>query len=188
MNLTTVSLAVASVAAIVTVVSNAFGILDKLASAWRWVRHRAHRSDSPKIPGKTVIVLVESRINALYWGYATTGAVPGMQVVGDFHVTNISSGPVRLLDSVLRFRRRWWNRMPKLVHTHPAVKDLGSVYSGQYEIPPNATTRVRVGFVYGEPERPQPGDFVADVALVDQFGNHHWLRRLRFKHPEKMQV
>jgi hypothetical protein len=26
-------------------------------------------------------------------------------------------------------------------------------------------------------------DFIADVALVDQFGNHHWLNGLRFKHP-----
>jgi hypothetical protein len=63
---------------------------------------------------------------------------------------------------------------------------LGVPLRGPYYIPSKATTGVRVGFVYAEPERTEPGEFVADIALVDQLGNHHWLRGLRFKRPEKM--
>jgi hypothetical protein len=170
----------------VTVTSNAFGVLDKLVSVLRWMWRTVRRGAADGVPTKTLIVLVNPRITALYWGYAGTGTLPGMQVVGDFVVTNITAGPVQLPVGVLRYRQRRWDVARKSVHTSPLVKDLGSQYSGRYAIPPKGTTDVRIGFVYSEPERPPLENFVADVALVDQFGNHHWLRGLRFKHPTKM--
>jgi hypothetical protein len=188
MDLKALSALIASVAAVVAVIGNAFGVLDKLVSACKWVWHRITRRSAggTKLPTKTVVALTDPRINALYWGEATIAGKPGMQVVGDLIVTNITAEFVELPVGVLRYRRRWWDLLRKRVRAHAMVKDVRSRYSGRYGIPPKATTDVRVVFIYSEPERPEPGDFVGDVALVDQFGNHHWLRRLRFKHPEKM--
>jgi len=180
---TTITALIAVASTAVGVATNAFGVLDKVISVGERVGHWFRRGAGPAVPTKTVIAIVDPRSNALFWGFASSGTVPGMQVVADFKVTNISSEPVSLLVGVLRYRRRWWNATRKHVRAAPMVRDLRSQYSGQYEIPSRATTGVRINFIYGERERPSPMDFIADVALVDQFGNHHWLNGLRFKHP-----
>jgi hypothetical protein len=171
--------------AVLTVVTNAFGILDKLISAGRWVGHKVRRGAGSNVPTKTLIALVHPRINALYWGDATLMGKPGMQVVGDFIVTNTSMTDALIPVGVLRYRRGIWR---KRVRTSPLVKHLKSGYSGSYGIASGATSEVRMGFIFLEPDKPPPGDFVADVAFVDQFGNYHWLKGLRFKHPSKMHV
>jgi hypothetical protein len=176
----------AAIATYAGLARNVFGVTDWIVArskgVWRFFSHRG----SDRVPSKTVILLPEPRINALYWTYAGTPEAPAMQVVGDLVVTNISQVGVNLPIGVLRYRRRRWYLARKEVRASPWVKDLKSPYSGGYGIPPGGTTHVRAAFVWKEQERPPIGDLVADVALVDQFGNHHWLRRLRLKHPSKM--
>jgi hypothetical protein len=168
----------------VTLASNAFGVLDKLIASGRWLWRKVRPGVATGLPIKTVIAMVEPAINALWWGHSTFSGVPGMQVVGDFNVTNIWSGDVRLLVGLLRYRR---GLVRHVVRCDPGVRDTKSVYTGPYPIPSGRTSHVRLDFMYPDRQRrEEPGDFVADVGFVDQFGNHHWVRGLRFKHPEKM--
>jgi hypothetical protein len=182
MDIKTIGTIAASAGVVVTLVSNVFGVLDKAISYGKSIMRWFGPGD--RAPSKTMVALVNPRINALYWGHATVAGKPGMQVVGDFIVTNVTKGDLLLPIGILRYRR---GMIRKRVRTGPMVKHAPSGYSSSsYSIPPMDTADVRVGFIYPDPDRPSPGDFAADVGFVDQFGNHHWLRRLQFKHPEKM--
>ena len=112
------------------------------------------------------------------------GDLPGMQVVADFNVTNTWKKDIRLAGAPLRFRHRIF--FHRLVRGDTGVKDLSSQYSGNYRIPPNEMTWVRVHFMYPERKAPEVGDFIADVAIIDQFNNHHWVCKLTFKNTERM--
>lgn len=130
-------------------------------------------------PPQAVVLIPEVRPNALVWALGTRGNKPTQQVVGDFTITNRTEHAIYLLHAVLR-RRRWFF-LGRPEQGHAAVGDFQSPHSGEYPIPPQAITTVRLHFVGTVRERPARGRLVADVAVVDQFGNHHWLRRLVFR-------
>lgn len=130
-------------------------------------------------PLEAVVLIPEGRPNALLWSLGTRGNKSAQQVVGDFTITNRTEQPLYLLHAVLR-RRRWF-LLGRPEQGTAAVGDFQSPNSGEYPIPPRAITTVRLQFVGTVRERPARRRFVADVAVVDQFGNHHWLRRLVFR-------
>lgn len=66
------------------------------------------------------------------------------------------------------------------------MKDLRSQYSGNYPIPPNEMTRVRVSFHFIPKNREPNKRFKVDIAIIDQFDNRHWLKGLIFKHVDAM--
>jgi hypothetical protein len=174
---------------IVGLITNVFGVLDKVIAAGRWVLHKVRPANAPgtqlRIPNKTVIAMIDPRANSQYWAAATVAEQPGYQLVGDFSVTNVWDGPVRLLVGLARYRR--WFFLRKVVKTDPLVKDalLGMV--GHYAVRPGDTTFVRLVFIFREAKGPkEPRSFVADICFVDQFNNHHWLRGLQFKHANNL--
>ena len=130
-------------------------------------------------PPQPVVLIPEIRPNALWWSYASHGEKPTQQVVGDFTITNRTDNSLYLPHAVLRRHR--WLFFGKSEKGHAGVQDPRSRYAGEYPIPPHAVTSVRLHFIGVVKKKPQPGPFVADVAVVDQFGNHYWLRGLVFK-------
>ncbi len=65
------------------------------------------------------------------------------------------------------------------------VKDLRSVYSGNYPIPPHRMTKVRADFHFLRPFTKPRRAFNSRVALIDQYGNEHWVY-VKFKHIDAM--
>jgi hypothetical protein len=184
MDLRTITAFVTLAGAIVALVSNAFGVLDKIAATLRWLanRFRPHETDF-KIPTRTVVLIPEARINALIWTEGKSGDKPAMQVMGDFVITNLTAAELHLPVGLLRFRRGMFRQVHQC---NPALHVQWRGFDGG--IPPRATVGARLVFRFVIPEpREQPKELVADVAIVDQFNNHHWLRPLRFKHPSRLQ-
>jgi hypothetical protein len=138
------------------------------------------------VPSKTVAIVQQPRINALWWSEGSMGDRPMLQVVGDFNITNVWSNDIKLAGALLRYKR--WFVLTRTIRGESSVKDLQSVYSGTYHIPPNQMTWLRVSFHFIPRDGMPRGVAVlkASVAVIDQFGNHHWTKRLSFKHPSAM--
>ncbi len=161
------------------------GAFDKAASVvQKWISiFRSPKADAG-FPVRTVVPHVRPERNALWWHVGKIGASPAMQVVADMEVANTWSGDVHLPRAVLRYRDRFLRR--RKIDGRSDVKDSRSQYSGKYPIRPNELSWVRAHFFWPDARPPVPGIFTADLAIVDQFGNEHWLKRCRFRHTEHM--
>lgn len=126
-----------------------------------------------------VYLVREARFNATWWHAGTfQGSTKRMQIVGDYHVTNGFDQDIHLPSAKLKTRKLF--RATTVTDGQVLVKDLGSVYSGDYPIPAGAKTTLR--FTFSDvPMLQQEGmDLIADVAIIDQFANEHWIKRVRF--------
>jgi hypothetical protein len=186
MDLTQALIIAAAVTAICTAVLQVMGVLGKVASgiggAWNHL-FNSHAA-SGNIPTRTVVMVKDARLNALFWGTSQVANKKFLQVVGDFRVTNVWTSNVTLVAAKLRTPK--WFFFRQVTEGDAMVKDLKSVYTGHYPIPAGAMTDLRVHFMTVPHNGRKPGVLVADLAVIDQFGNHHWIKGLRFKHPEKM--
>lgn len=172
-----------------TLALNSLGILGRLfafvRSIWKSIGHSPQSvSGSLDVPPRTIVVIPQPGFNALWWSLGKVGDAPILQVVGDFNVTNTWSKDVRLAGALLRYKQCFL--FSRVVRGDSSVKDFKSVYSGNYPIPPNGMTWLRVSFHFSSRVGSTGKDLIADVAVIDQFNNHHWLKGLRFTHPGKM--
>ena len=181
-----------AVLTISTIILNSLGILEKFGSViatmfQSFTKLFKRTSNLPEnIPSKTIAIVQQPRINALWWSEGSMADRPLLQVVGDFNVTNIWSKEIKLAGALLSYKR--WFILNRTVRGESSVKDLKSVYSGTYSIPPNEMTWLRVSFHF-IPKDGVPKHLAilkAKVAVIDQFGNHHWVENLTFKHPNAM--
>ncbi|WP_434717186.1 hypothetical protein P5X00_40025 (plasmid) [Paraburkholderia sp. A2RO-4L] len=176
---------IAGLAGIATLISNLGKIFSAVSSLLSWLTGRLKDKDAAQgLPKRTIVAVQQSQINALWWHLGRMGDRPMVQVVGDFNTTNVWTDNVRLTGAILRYRH--WGFRSHTVRGDASVKDLRSAYSGNYPIPPNEMTRVRVGFHYLLKHRTPGKRFRADLAIIDQFGNHHWIRGLVFRHTDAM--
>jgi hypothetical protein len=121
-------------------------------------------------PTKTVILIPVWRQNALWWHMGLMGDQPAMQIAGELGVTNISKSHVYLMGAKLR--------KPKTVgHTYVRVPGSNIL---SYTIPEGGVGDLRFDFFVQPPVCAQGRSFKTDVAIVDQFGNEHWVKRLEF--------
>ena len=100
------------------------------------------------------------------------GKEPAMQIVGDLNVTNISEYGVFVMGARLR--------KPKAVGHAMVRAQNGNLYSSTHMIPEGAVSDLRFDFFVQPPVRKTGEKFRADVAIIDQFGNEHWVRGLEF--------
>lgn len=160
-------------------------IVSAIAQAFAWCRTRLGGKDqAPGLPKRTVVAIQEPRINALWWSLGSMGDKPMLQVVGDFSTTDVWTDNVRLAGALIRYRR--WGVLSRTERGDTMVRDLRSQYSGNYPIPPNQMTHVRVSFHFVLGHREPGKRFRADVAIIDQFDNRHWLKGLTFKNVNAM--
>lgn len=143
--------------------------------AWRWATalfRPAPLVGVIDVPRKTVILIPISRQNALWWHMGSMGDQPAMQIVGDLNVTNISKYGVYVMGARLR--------KPKAVG-HVLVRAHDSnMYSTKHIIPQGGVSDLRFDFFVQPPVCEKGKPFKADVAIIDQFGNEHWLKALEF--------
>ena len=98
---------------------------------------------------------------------------PAMQIVGRFNVTNITKYGVILSAVKMKKPRYMGNVM---------VKDSMSKLHGMYQIPPAGYTDMSFDFWIIPAFKKQGESFVADIAVLDQFGNEHWIKKVRFNY------
>lgn len=170
-NLQTMGVAAALVVAILTIIGKVLGFFG-------WVKGLLSHVGRPSsglidVPKKTIILIPAARPNAFWWHMGSVGDKPAMQIVGDLNVTNISTHGVFLMGARLR--------KPKAIG-HVAVRAANSnLYSSNHVIPPRSLTDLRFDFFVQPPTRKSGQMLKADVAVVDQFGNEHWLKKVEFR-------
>lgn len=166
--------AVGVVVGILTILGTLFGWFGKL---WSWTVSLFKGkpiAGTIEIPPKTMILIPVARDNALWWHMGSMGDQPAMQIVGDLNVTNISKYGVYVMGAKLR--------KPKAVG-HAFVRAQGSdMYDTKSIIPEGGVTDLRFDFFVQPPVRNKGEPFTADVAIIDQFGNEHWLKGLEFRY------
>ena len=171
-DLQSAQVAVAIVIGLLTILGTIFGWFGK---AWRWVSS-LFKPKPPvgiiEVPSKTMVLIPVSRSNAVWWHMGAMGDQPAMQIVGDLNVTNISKYGVFVMGAKLR--------KPKAVgHALVRAHDE-NIYSTKHVIPQGAVSDVRFDFFVQPPVCEKGKPFKADVAIIDQFGNEHWLKGLEF--------
>jgi hypothetical protein len=180
-----VSAAIAGLLVILKAFSDALGLIEKsLVLLSKILGSFRRRADGiPRVPSRTVAVIPEPRINAFWWSMGRAGDTPIMQVVADFYVTNTTERPIQLAGALLKVNR--WLVLSRTERGNTMVKDLSSVYSGNYPVIPHRMTKVRADFQFVRPFVKAKRAFNSRIALIDQYGNEHWVF-VRFKHIEAM--
>jgi len=164
--------------AVATVVLNWSKVISGAGKLISGVLRRVQPAPSSGTPQRTVILIPEVQINSLWWHQGSQAGRPALQVVGDFNITNTWTLPVKLAAAKLRYRE---GLRRKTVLGMVDVKDFASHYHGRYAMLPNAMTPARVHFFAANTTREETRPLVADIAVVDQFGNEHWIKGLTFK-------
>ena len=142
--------------------------------AYLWLRNLvlAFRPDLA-VPRRTVSLLQAPHTMALWWSMGTQGDTPAMQVVGHLKVTNIAGVPIVL---------------PAVKMKKPAVLGFVSVQApdsdmhGEYPLEPGSCKDLKFHLWVSPAVAEEGQDLVADIAIVDQFNNEHWLRNLCFQY------
>jgi hypothetical protein len=174
MDLQSAQVVVAIAIGVLTVLGTIFGWFGKAAKWSASVFKRPKPAGLLDLPPKTLLLMPVSRYNALWWHLGTLEKQPAMQIVGDLNVTNIST-----FDVVVRGAKI---RKHKAALSHAFVRQQGGDMYGQYPIPAGGITELRFDFFVQPPTREVGQLFKADIAIIDQFGNEHWLKDLEFRY------
>lgn len=160
----------------------AIGILTILGTIFGWFKkvwHWAEPFIKPKsasgiinLPTKTMVLIPVGRQNALWWHMGTIQDHPGMQIVGDLNVTNISNCGIFVIGTKLK--------KPKVIGKVLVRAHDSSMYGTNNIIPQGSVSDLRFDFFVQPPVCEIGETLKADVAIIDQFGNEHWLKGLEF--------
>ena len=160
------------IAAIVTILGGVF-------AAFKWGRHLFIKiwhfvtRYKPKVPRESIRVLPQ--IRGCRWSNGSVSGKPAMQVIGRWHVTNITGDNVLLLGAKIKKPKTEGHALTR----HPRESIFGS-----YPILPGETTEVCSDFWIIPPMREEGEDFRTTVILTDQYGNEHKIKNVIFTGPE----
>ena len=163
---------IGAIAAIVTILGGIFAAVKWGKSFLLKLLHFVTRF-KPKVPRETIRVLPQ--IQGCWWGNGSVSGKPAMQVVGKWHVTNITGDNVLLL-GVKTLKPRTEGHV---FTRHPRENIYGS-----YPILPGETTEVSSDFWIVPPMRKEGEDLKTTVVLIDQYGNEHKIKNVVFKGPK----
>jgi len=123
------------------------------------------------IPKKTVVFTPLPGPKTAWWHMGSSAGKPSMQVSSRFRVTNITKGNILLVVAKMK--------KPNILG-HVMVQDMNSNYFGSYPIPPGGSTEMSFDFWIIPPIKKEGENFYADIAILDQFNNHHWMKKVEF--------
>jgi hypothetical protein len=148
-------------------------IIERLISLWGFINKlfRSTQHIYSPIPKRTIILAPDPDPRNTWWYMGSEFGEPAMQVVGRFKVTNITKFSIVLVAAKMR--------KPKYMG-HVLVKDSQSNYHGEYQIPPGGFTDLDFHFCIIPPFKKEGEPFFADIAILDQFGNEHWIKEIQF--------
>jgi len=147
-------------------------LIDKVSKLLQVISKEVERR-YPRHPYKTIAITHANRDHSCWWHLGSMGGKDVMQVVGEFLITNITSSEnVRLSGALINKQKK----------KKGVVLILGAqgISSFDYIIAPHAVTEITVTF-WVQPIVQNAGDsYVDDIAIVDNFGNEHWLNKCEF--------
>jgi hypothetical protein len=132
-------------------------------------------SEKNQIPRKTLVLLPLPRENAIWWHMGGVGGEPAMQICADLRVTNISRHNIMLTAFKLK-------KPNSIGHAHPFNQTDIIKEGSEFLIPAGASVEVRCHCWVQPPVKNKEQEFKADIAVVDQFGNEHWMKKVKFKY------
>jgi hypothetical protein len=165
-------------------VLHALGILEKigawLAGLWPTLTSSHATTQALHPPRKTLVVIPDTPPYAFTWNPAKSGDMEMLIFSAQFHVTNTWKKHISLAAGVLRWKTRWGFIVRK---SSGEVFVRGPYHQeGDHRIPPDTMLHVQVMFNLRHVKHKGMRPIVADVAIVDQFKNYHWVKGLTFKH------
>jgi len=117
-----------------------------------------------------------------WWSSASRGSEPGMQIVGDFYISNTTNESTAITSVELI---QWCQTFGVVPRRRRLLGDImvraqGSDVHGHYPILAKSVTSGRaIWFAF--PPLAQPGqEFTARVCLIDSAGRRHWTPKLRW--------
>jgi len=125
----------------------------------------------PAVPKRTIDLLLVPGPRATWNSSAVNGRAM-FQLVAEFTVTNRSEHKVAFVSAKLR---------KPAVEGFVHVLDRTSGTHGAYSLEPNARTRAWAYFYVLMAAPPAGANVVGDVGFVDQYGNTHWVEKVRFR-------
>ncbi len=125
------------------------------------------------IPKKTLTLIEEKLTNQTWWHMGSSGEKPAMQIVTQFKATNITN-----LDILVTQARM---KKPKC-YGHVLTRHPDQNMYGSYMIPARKISEVSLDFWVMPPIKKKGESFKADIGVVDQFGNEHWVKGIEFKY------
>jgi hypothetical protein len=129
------------------------------------------------VPKKTLVLSRNWRSSAFWCHMSSSGEQQAMQIVGEVSVTNICKHVTYVTAAKLKKPKAWG---------HGDVKGLDSQYSGGNMIPAGGMTDLRFHFGVMPPMREKGQSFKADVAIIDLFGNEHWIKGIEFPYSMRL--
>ncbi len=152
-----------------------FGIIGYFKGYWGWFADKTKsffRSSKSTldIPKKTIRIIPRHGAFEIRWHMISKGGEPAMQIRIRFAVTNIAIGEILLVSTEMK--------KPKAFGTVLVRKEINDHESGQIPLPPGQTTIAESNFLISPPFKKEDESFKASIAIIDQFGNKHWIKRL----------
>jgi len=126
-----------------------------------------------RIPQKTIVLLKDPTPQNIWWHMGSVGNEPAMQISGHFLVTNISKYNILITSAKMR--------RPHIIGNAYCRATGGDIY-GSYFIPSGETTDLSFDFWIVPPVKKKREEFKADIAILDQFGNEHWVKDVTFRY------
>lgn len=172
LDLQSIHIAVGITIGLLTILGTLLGWFRK---AWQWAASLVRPKPSVgvmDVPPRTMVLIPASRPNALWWHMGAMGDKPAMQIVGELHITNISKYGVFVMGAKLR--------KPKAVGYAMVRSQESNMYGTKHVVPEGAVSDLTFDFFVQPPVCEKGKPFKSDVAIIDQFGNEHWIKGLEF--------
>jgi len=109
-----------------------------------------------------------------WWHMGSSDGKPAMQIVCEWHVTNVTDIPIVVTTAFVK--------KPRAEATLPLVRHPRDNVFGSYRIAPKDTTRLALDFWVAPPACNEDETFKATIIVKDQFGNEHKVRSVEFKY------
>lgn len=148
--------------------------------AWVWKKVGVNSSALLVVPNKTLILVRDGTPGASRYSLDIGGRGVSMHAACDVKATNVFTRPVQIVAARIH---------KPVTHGTISIRSAGG-WGKQLEghaIPSGETLDVRVEFLVESAPWPKRGSFTADIVLIDQFGNEHWLR-VRFEQVPAAQI
>lgn len=163
---------------LIVIILGIFGVIAYIKGffSWLWdkIKSTVSKDDgSIKIPRETLALVVEGTGNHCWWHMGKSGDKPAMQIVAHFTATNISN--MGILPTSAKMKK------PKYLGHVMSRKHDENIY-GSYIIPKGAITKISVDFWITLPFKKEGETLKANIAIVDQFGNDHWIKNVEFNY------
>jgi len=135
------------------------------------------------VPKRTLIVL-PARAENLWWQMGEQDGLPCMQVVGDFHFTNISAEPVLIPKThfVVYGTRYVLLPLRRRVEGTILVRQAQGYLFGRTDVPSREMTEGRAEWMVQPPIRLEGQNLKGRACFIDGYGNEHWTPMLTWRH------